>query len=353
MKRQLPWKECIITIGLLTAVLALSLLLQRIDTAKTLMSMLFVLAVFLISMWTQGYLWGILSSLAIVLIDNYVFAFPVFAFDFLLAENFISAVVLLAVSILTSTLTTKLKRQERIKAETETEKMRANLLRAVSHDLRTPLTTIYGASSAIIDSYDSIPREQQLKLLQQVQDDSENLIRMVENLLSVTRANSEGIRVSKIPTVLEELIDATLLKFSKAYPQQAVTVSIPDEFVSIPMDAMLIRQVLINLLENAVFHAHGMTELKLQVELQGNDAVFSVIDNGCGIPRDRLPDLFTGQLYGTTTPSDSARTGMGIGLSVCAAIIQAHSSEIFAENRPEGGACFRFRLEMEEQDHEQ
>jgi len=351
--KKLRWQDLLITAALLTLMLAVSLLLQGIHTNKSAISMLFVLGVFLTSMWTQGYLWGILTSLSIVLIDNYVFAFPYFAFDFLMAENFFSGLVLLVISILTSTLTTKLKQQERIKVETETEKMRANLLRAVSHDLRTPLTTIYGSVSAIIDNFDFISREQKLKLLEQVQEDSESLIRMVENLLSVTRANNEGIRVNKVPTVLEEIIDATLMKFSKVYPKQAVTVKIPDEFISIPMDAMLIRQVLINLLENAVFHAHGMTELTLEVTMDGSDAVFSVMDNGCGIPRDRLPMLFTGQLYGSTVPSDSARTGMGIGLSVCAAIIQAHGSEITAANRPEGGACFRFRLEMEEQDHEQ
>ena len=115
--------------------------------------MMLVLAVFLISLVTQGYLWGVLGSLAGVLIDNFVFAFPYFAFDFLTTDNFLAALVMLCVAILTCTLTTKLKEQERLRAETETEKMRANLLRAISHDLRTPLTTIYGSCSAIIDNY--------------------------------------------------------------------------------------------------------------------------------------------------------------------------------------------------------
>ena len=353
MRNHRSWLDPLLGLGILAAAFGISLFLQQVCPSQSLVSMIFVLAVYLISLVTKGYLWGVLASFAGVLIDNYVFVFPRFAFDFITAENLIAAMVLLIVAIITSTLTTRLKEQERIKAETEKEKMRGNLLRAISHDLRTPLTTIYGSSSAIMENYDTLPKQQQIKLLGQVRDDSENLIRMVENLLSVTRVNDETVRVNKTPTVLEELIDAALMKFSKVYPNQPVEVSIPEEFISIPMDAMLIQQVLLNILENAVIHAKGMTELKLTVYTIQGDAYFEIADNGCGIPKDRLDDLFTGQLYGYQTPSDSRRTGMGIGLSVCSTIIKAHGGEITAENRPQGGACFRFRLEMEEMEHEQ
>ena len=350
--RQIP-TNFLISIGILAAGFGISLLLQSISSSPELVSLVFVLAVFLISLWTQGYLWGILSSMASVLIDNFIFTFPYFAFDFLTTENLIAALVMLAVAIITSTLTTQIKEQERIKADTEKEKMRGNLLRAISHDLRTPLTTIYGSTSAIIENYDSLSRSQQIRLLSDIQEDSQSLIRMVENLLSVTRVNGEVVRIRKSETVLEELIDSVLLRFHKMYPNQEVQICIPDDFISIPMDALLIQQVLVNLLENAVLHAHGMTVLTLQVRTRGSNAIFEVADNGCGISKNQLGDLFSGQLYKKETTSDGCRTGMGIGLSVCAAIITAHGGTITAENRSEGGALFRFTLEMEEPDEQQ
>ena len=122
---------------------------------------------------------------------------------------------MLIVSIMTSALTTRIKHQEKIRSEVELERMRGNLLRAVSHDLRTPLTSIYGASSTVIENYDFLTREQKLKLLNEMQEDAQWLIRMVENLLSVTRIDNGNMEISKTPAVLEELIDNLLVKFHR------------------------------------------------------------------------------------------------------------------------------------------
>ena len=331
---------------------ALNLALQEVYHSRTLIPMIFVLGVFLVSWKTQGYFWGIAASAISVLLVNYTFTYPYWAFDLTSPECVFSALVMMIVAVMTGALTTKLKEQEKIKAEIERERMRANLLRAVSHDLRTPLTSIYGASSAIIDNFDMLTQEQRLKLTKEVQEDAQWLIRMVENLLSVTRIGDGKVRISKTPTVLEELIDAVVLKFRKHFPEQKVQVSIPDEFILIPMDSMLIQQVLENLLENAVNHAVGMTELELTVVRQNNWAVFTVTDNGCGISQGRLQQLFTGYLDRQEQPADGTRHNMGIGLSVCAAIIKAHGGEITGKNRPEGGAVFSFSLEMEDCDEQ-
>ena len=168
------------------------------------------------------------------------------------------------------------------------------------------------------------------------------------NLLMVTKANTDGVHLQKQETVLEELIDSTLVKFKKHYPEQVVDTCIPEDFISIPMDAMLIQQVLLNLLENAVIHASGMTQLWLTVKIKGKQAVFSVRDNGCGIPPKQLDMLFTGHSIADDRPADSQKKNAGIGLSVCAAIIKAHGGIIEAENIKTGGAVFRFALATEE-----
>jgi two-component system sensor histidine kinase KdpD len=321
-------------------------LVQQYNT-KTMTPMIFVLGVFLVSWRTQGYVFGIASSLISVLAVNWAFTYPYWAFDLISPECISSAVVMLIVSSMTGALTTRLKQQEKLKAEAEKERMRGNLLRAVSHDLRTPLTSIYGSCSVMIENYDDLSKEKQLTLLSDIRGDAKWLNRMVENLLSVTRVDAETVRLSKHSTSLEELIDALLVKFRKHYPQQKVTVKLPEEFIAIPMDAMLIVQVLMNFLENAVYHAHGMQNLWLTVETAGKKAVFTVADDGCGISADRLPYLFTG-LLDSESPVDSTRNNMGIGLSVCNTIIKAHGGELQAGNRPGGGAYFRFALEMEE-----
>ena len=347
MKYTLHIKDALFSIVTLVASFALNLLLQSWFHTQSLIPMIFVLGVFLISWRTQGYFWGVAASLVSVLAVNYAFTFPYYAFDLISPESVSSAVVMLIVSISTGTLTTQIKHQEKIKAEIERERMRANLLRAVSHDLRTPLTSIYGSCSTVIENYHSLSERQKLELLNDVRADSQWLIRMVENLLSVTRIDDTRVQLTKTPTVLEELIDAVLVKFRKHFPDQEILVDIPSDFVSIPMDAMLIEQVLINLLENAVIHARGMSKLQLTVTCQDGLANFSITDDGCGIPADRMQKLFSGYLDHSDIPTDGSRNNMGIGLSVCSTIIKAHGGEIRAENLKPQGAAFYFSLEME------
>ena len=297
-----------------------------------------------------GYLYGVAAAILSVLEVNFAFTFPFFHFNFSIPENMASAVIIILMALITCGFTTKIKYNKILEAEREKEKIRADIFRAVSHDLRTPLTTIYGSSSALLDPDNDFTKEQRTKMLQDIQQDAQWLFRMVENLLSITKLDSGKVKIIKTPTVLDELIDSVILKFHKRYPDQEVEIDIPDEFVVIPMDAILIQQVLINILENAVQHAKGMVHLGLKVFLVADKAVFEVQDDGCGIPEEKLKSVFYGSHEAYEVSSDCKRSNAGIGLAVCATIIKAHGGKIKAENKKNGGALFRFYLDMEEKE---
>ena len=353
MKKRTVLKDIGFTTVVLCITFAISLVLARLFDIHTTIPALFSLAVFLISRYTESYIYGVAASLIGMLAVNFAFTFPYFKFNFIIIENFVSAIVMLVISMMTSVLTTELKRQEKMRMETEKEKMRANLLRAISHDLRTPLTTIYGSSSAMVENTKDLSKEQMAELADGIREDSQWLIGMVENLLSVTKIDSGDVKLIKTPVVLEELIDSVLVRFKKRYPNQEVIVEIPDEFIDIPMDAVLMTQVLVNMLENAVQHARGMKHLILRVSVVEGEAVFEIIDDGCGIPKERMDRIFTGYFPTENLPADNQKRNMGIGLSVCASVIKAHDGKITVENLKEGGCCFRFRLKMEEESDEQ
>ena len=344
--------DIMLTVLILAASFGIGILFQKIDIWEQITT-LFAFSVFLISLITDGYLYGVISAILSVFIINYTFTYPYSNMDFSTSENIISAIIMLIIAVLTGAFTTKMKEWQRLKAEGEKERMRANLLRAVSHDLRTPLTTIYGASSSIVENYDKLSDTQKLQMTNGIKEDSEWLIRMVENLLSITRIDSGTVKLIKTPTVLEELIDSVILKFKKRYHDQKVIIDIPDEHIVIPMDAILIEQVIVNILENAVHHAGDFTELSLKVFTIDKKAIFEIKDNGCGIPPEKLDRIFMGYNDKAEDTSDTKSRNAGIGLSVCATIIKAHGGDITAENAKECGAIFRFSLMTEDAHDEQ
>lgn len=340
--------DIILTIAILVGCFFACLAIDNLMHEQALVPAIFTLGVFVISLITSGYIYGIVSCLISVLAVNFAFTFPYFEFNFTIQENLISAIIMLIITIVSSALITKVRQNEKVRVETEKEKMRANLLRAISHDLRTPLTTIYGSSQAITEDMDKLTKEQIYMLADGIREDSQWLMGMVENLLTVTRIDNSKMKLIKREVVLWELIDSVLIRFRKRYPNQQVEVDIPEDFVSIPMDAMLIEQVIVNLLENAVQHAKGMDKLELHVFTMGNNAIFEIMDNGCGIAKEKMDNIFKGFFEKKESPIDNQKNSMGIGLSVCASIIKAHDGNISVENRKSGGACFRFSLTMEE-----
>ena len=245
---------------------------------------------------------------------------------------------------MTSALTTQVKQQEKIKAESEKERMRGNLLRAVSHDLRTPLSGIMGTSEMIMGMTDY--QDPRYELAGEIMEDANWLHSLMENILNLTRLEDNRNYLKKQPEAIEEIIAVVLERFEKRAPGRELLVDIPDELILVPIDAKLIVQVLINLLDNSVKHTKHDEEISISVEKQGNYVRFIVKDSGTGISADDLPHIF--KMYYTTSHSPSdAQKGMGLGLAICDAVIKAHGGQISAANHPAGGAVFTFTLPME------
>ena len=235
--------------------------------------------------------------------------------------------------------------------EAEKEKLRANLLRAVSHDLRTPLTSIIGASSSYLDNEETLSAEEKRRLVSQISEDADWLLHMVENLLSVTRITDSGANtLKKNPEVMEEVLLDAISTIRKRYPSMQIHMSLPDELLIVPMDPLLIKQVIMNLLENAYFHAHSQKPVECFLRSSAESASVHIRDYGIGIPKEHTDDIFDAAPSSPSSASDT-RKGMGIGLSICKAIINAHGGSIHAISHPDG-AEFYFTLPKEELHHE-
>lgn len=345
-KRSAVLRDSLITLGLLLLGFILSSLLQLADSSGGFAGMIFVLMVVLTARLTDGYIYGVAASFVSVFCVNYVFTFPYWEINFTIAGYPLTFLTMLSVSVIVSALTSQNKRQEQLRLENDREIMRANLLRAVSHDLRTPLTSIVGSTSAILENDARLDSEQRTALLRNVRDEAQWLIRMVENLLSITRISDSDTQLNKELEAAEEVLASVADKFRQRFDGIGLSLSVPQEPLFVPMDAILIEQVLLNLMENAAYHG-GSTKIDLSVARQSETAVFSVCDNGSGIAAEVLPNIFSPSLRSRTNTSDNRRN-MGIGLSVCSSIVEAHGGTMSAANRPEGGAIFCFTLPVDE-----
>ena len=341
-------RDLLVSAIILSCAFGLCNLLRLAGSSDGFASPIFVLAVLLVSRLTTGYLFGLIASLLGVVCVNFVFTYPYWAVNFTLSGYPLTFLTFLVVSIMTGTLTAQAKQRERLRAENEKEKMRANLLRSVSHDIRTPLTAILGATSAVLENPEMSPEDRSI-LLEDVRDDAQWLIRVVENLLSITRIGSDQASIAKSPEAAEEVLGEAAQKFRRRFPQVSVSVTAPESLLMVPMDPILIAQVLSNLLENAALHGGTTTAISLSVQKENGFARFSVRDNGRGIPESALPTLFDGTMKHSETPTSDGKRNMGLGLSVCLAIVRAHGGTMEAHNL-ETGAEFSFRLPLNKEE---
>ena len=331
-------------------------------------ALVFVLAVVLISLLTSGYFYGIAASIIGALSINIYFMEPYDTFSLSRTGYPVAMLSMVAISCVVCALTARVKRQaieagrreqrtralyeqnERLNAEkaaiqlqSDRISIRENILRAVSHDLRTPLTSISGAVSVLLASPDV--SEKNAAMLSDIKEDADGLIVMVENLLSVTRVQDGTIPLKKREEMLEEVAGDALLAARRRFPNCPVELDLSEDILYLPMDPLLVKQVIVNLLENAIRHSGDTQHIVLRLYRRDDWAVVEVRDRGRGLSAEVLQAVLAGQ---PMPLSGDATRGMGIGLSVCQSIIKAHGGFFTAENHPEGGAVFRFGLPTED-----
>ena len=226
--------------------------------------------------------------------------------------------------------------------EAEAERLRSSLLSSVSHDLRTPLAAIMGSASALLEGGGSIDTHRTQELLLNIQSEGERLSRLVQNLLQATRLESGKVRLQKELYPLEDVIGNALRRLEKSLKDREVRVSLPDDVQPLRMDGLLVEQVVINLLENAVRHTPTRSPIDISAEMEGTGVKVTVADRGAGLQRDEHERVFE-KFY-----HSPASTGAGLGLAICRAIVSAHGGQIFAANRSGGGAAFFFTLPLEQ-----
>lgn len=317
-------------------------------------TIIYTLALIATALYTTGYMPGIISALYSVVAVNFFFSYPYFSINFRLDGYPVTFIGMLTISLITSTVTTSLKQQklaiaerEKELAEADKEKLRANLLRAVSHDLRTPLTSIIGSASYMENSAD-LDTEERNELVRNIREDSQWLLNMVENILTVTRISDNGNgTVKKSSEVVEEVVSEALIRLRKRLPDIRVNIDMPEHFLMLSMDPTLIEQVLINLLENAFIHSGSKRPADLIIKELPDSVSFTIRDYGHGIDAALLPFIFEGN-HRNLEHADGYK-GIGIGLSICRTIILAHGGEIYASNHSEG-AEFTFVLPKEKED---
>ncbi len=346
-----------LSVFIVTTAIALALREVVEKNYDTNMAIFYILGIILVARYTDGYVWGVLFDVLSILSVNYFFTYPYQGFNLTIEGYPVTFASMLVIYLITSAMTTNMKKQSMILAkqekqlmEAQKEKMRANLLRAISHDLRTPLTGIIGNSESYLRMEGSMTDEEKRTIVENIENDASWLLNMVENLLSVTRINNTTAKVTKYIEPVDEVVSSAVARFRKRFLGAELRVFLPDRVVMVMMDAMLIEQVLINILQNAYTHAKSVKPVELRVTEDDKRVWFFIKDYGIGIDEKKIETIFDGEDYLKDQDSKAdGHKGMGIGLSICKTIVSAHGGDIKARNHNEGSE-FYFYLPKEKEE---
>ncbi len=235
-------------------------------------------------------------------------------------------------------------KQKQTQVEMETEKLRSSLLSSVSHDLRTPLATIKGSIGGLLEAGEQLGAATRRDFLENIHDETDRLERLVNNLLEMTKLESGAIQAVKVANYPEEVIGSAISRVEKRLGNRTLNTRIPPDLPTVPMDGLLIEQVLVNLLDNALKYTQPEAAIEISTWAWKNQWFVRVSDSGPGVKEENLPKLFDKFYRGDQA---GKKTGAGLGLAICKGIIDIHGGDLRAENRPEGGMFFEFFLPLE------
>jgi two-component system sensor histidine kinase KdpD len=233
---------------------------------------------------------------------------------------------------------------QRATLQMEAERLRSSLLSAVSHDFRTPLSVITGSASALLEPESKLPPAARRDLAETIHEEAERLNHLVRNLLDMTRIASGAVKVNKEWQPIEAVVGAALSRVEAPLKGRRIDVQIAPNLPLVPIDAVLIEQVLINLLENVAKYTPADSPVEISARQDQNGVVVEVSDRGPGIPQNLADKIFE-KFY--RLPGERAGGGAGLGLAICRGVVEAHGGRIWVDTRDGGGARFSFNLPIE------
>ena len=239
--------------------------------------------------------------------------------------------------------------EEKVNVEMEArqERLRANLLRAISHDLRTPLTSISGNAGVLMEKDISLGEEKKQELYRSIYDDSMWLVNLTENLLSITRIENGTMHLQRNTELVEDVFEEALQHLDRQAKEHEISVELPDDLLMAEMDVRLIVQVIINIVNNAVKYTPPGSHIVLRAEKKEQMAVIRISDDGPGIPDEGKAHLFD-MFYTASKGKSDNRRGLGLGLNLCRSIVMAHGGQISVEDNRPHGSVFTFTLPLKE-----
>ena len=311
-----------------------------------------IVTLYLLTIMVAASLFGrgpaLLASTLSVLAYDFFFIPPFFTFVVDDQRHLLTFAMMFVVGLLFSSLTQRVRRNEQRANEAllraRTEEMRSALLSAVSHDLRTPLAAITGAASTLRERAHEATDAEKTDLLDTIREEADRLERLVRNLLDMTRLESGALRVRREWVPLEEIIGVALTRLEAQIADRPVHTELPVDLPLLSIDAILVEQLFVNLLENAAKYTPPGSAVDVIARVSGGSIVVEVADRGPGLPPGSEKRVFEKFYRGQQVE----RPGAGLGLAICLGIAQAHGGSIVGENRPGGGAIFRVTLPQTE-----